>query len=67
VFIPEAETWDRVDGWIERGVSGGRRFGVADLPIAGVAAESGLPLWSLHGDLATIATLGFVRAHQVRS
>ena len=67
LFIPGAETWDRVDGWIERAVRAGRRFGVADLLIAGVAAENGLPIWSLDGDFAAMATLGFVRVHQVHS
>ena len=34
LFVPGAETWERMEGWIERAVSAGRRFGAADLLIA---------------------------------
>ncbi len=66
LFLPGVQTWDRVEGWIERAVPAGRRFGVADLLIGAVAAENDLPIWSLNGDFAAMATLGFVRVHSGR-
>jgi len=58
------QTWERMEGRIERAVSAGRRLGAADLLIAAVAAEHGLSVWSLDGDFAEMAKLGFVRAHE---
>lgn len=63
LFLPSVETWERVERWIERAVSAGRRFGAADLLIAAVAAENDLSVWSLDGDFAEMAKLGFVQAH----
>jgi predicted nucleic acid-binding protein len=64
LFVPGVETWERMDGWVERAVAAGRRFGAADLLIAAVAAENGLPVWSLDGDFAEMAKLGFIRVHE---
>ena len=64
LFVPGVETWERMEGWIERAVSAERRFGAADLLIAAVAAENDLSVWSLDGDFAAMARLGFVRAHE---
>jgi len=64
LFVPGVETWERMEGWVERAVSAGRRFGAADLLIAAVAAENDLSVWSLDGDFAEMAELGFVRAHE---
>lgn len=65
LFHPGAETWERMEGWIERAVRARRRFGVADLLIAAVAAENELPIWSLDGDFAAMRSLGFIRLHQI--
>ena len=63
VFRPTDATWDRLEGWVEKAVRVGRRFGVADLLIAGLAAENDLEVWSLDGDFAGMGELGFVRVH----
>jgi predicted nucleic acid-binding protein len=64
LFVPGVEPWERMEGWVERAVSAGRRFGAADLLIAAVAAESDLSVWSLDGAFAEMAKLGFVRVHE---
>lgn len=61
---PSAGVWERIEGWVEQAVRAGRRFAVADLLIAAVAAENEVALWSLDGDFAEMAALGFVRAYQ---
>lgn len=64
LFVPGTQTWERMEGWIERAVQAGCRFGAADLLIAAVAAENDLSVWSLDGDFAAMAKLGFVRVHE---
>ena len=64
LFGPSGECWERMEGWVERAVRAGRRFAVADLLIAAVAAESDLAIWSLDADFAEMAALGFVVVHQ---
>ena len=64
LFVPGAATWELLEAWVERAVAVGRRFGVTDLLIAAVAAESDLPVWSMDGDFAEMAKLGFVRVHE---
>jgi predicted nucleic acid-binding protein len=64
LFVPGAQTWERVESWVERAVRAGRRFGPADLLIAATAAENDLSVWSLDGDFAEMAKLGFIRVHQ---
>ena len=63
LFNPGAETWERIESWVERAVRTGHRFGIADLQIAAVAAENEIPVWSLDGDFAAMAKLGFIRVH----
>jgi len=65
LFAPGLETWERIEGWVARAVAAGRRFGVADLLIAAVAAEHGLTIWTRDDDFAAMAKLGFVRVHEV--
>jgi predicted nucleic acid-binding protein len=65
LFVPGVQTWERMEGWVARAIATGRRFGAADLLIAAVAAENDLSIWSLDGDFAEMAKLGFVRVHEV--
>ena len=53
------------EGFVLRAVRAGRRFGVADLLIAAVAAENRLAIWSRDRDFTELAALGFVLVHEV--
>ena len=64
LFSPSEKCWERIEGWVESAVRAGRRFAVADLLIAAVAAESDLAIWSLDADFAEMAALGFVVVHE---
>lgn len=61
---PTAGIWERLEGFVEKAVAAGERFGVADLLIAGVAAENGLDVWSLDDDFVRMARLGFLRLYE---
>ncbi len=63
VLFPSNTTWYQIEGWEEKSVLKGERFGVADLLIAALASERGAALWSLDKDFVRMQTLGFVKLH----
>lgn len=60
LLFPTDATWKRIDGWIKDGAERGHRFGLGDLLIAAIAADHGLPLWSLDSDFQRMRLLGFI-------
>jgi predicted nucleic acid-binding protein len=64
LLFPSDSTWERMEEWIENAARKGKRFGMADLLIAALAAERGMELWSLDLDFIRMAQLGFVRLHR---
>ena len=63
VLSPTDATWDRIDGWVRQATGSGHRFGVGDLLIAAIAADHGMPLWSLDNDFQRMRRLGFVEGY----
>ena len=60
---PTDDTWSLIDGWIERAAASGERFGLGDLLIGAIAAESGALIWSLDKDFARMERVGLVRRY----
>ncbi len=63
-LFPTADTWNRIEGWIEPAVRKGERFGAADLLVAALAVEHDMALWSLDHDFERMERLGLVRLHK---
>lgn len=60
LWLPRDETWDLIEEWVTLARSKGQRFGVGDLLIAAIAVGREASVWSLDGDFARLASLGFV-------
>ena len=63
VLYPTDETWRITDDWVERAAARGRRFGVGDLLIGALAAETGSLVWSLDSDFARMEALELVQRY----
>ena len=66
VLFPTDATWSRIDDWVRRAGDRGQRFGVGDLLIAAMAADRGLPLWSLDKDSRRMQRLGFIESYEAQ-
>jgi predicted nucleic acid-binding protein len=64
VFLPTAQTWERIEGWVSRAVSAGERFGVGDLLVAAITADHDARLWSLDEDFRRMERLRFIKLHR---
>jgi predicted nucleic acid-binding protein len=63
LLLPVPSTWERMEGWTGKAAGRGERFGVADLLIAGLAADHSIPLWSQDEDFVRMQKLGFIQLH----
>lgn len=59
--FPTHATWALAESWCAVAARRGDRFGVGDLLVAAIAHENGGRIWSLDGDFARMARLGFIR------
>ena len=59
--FPTTTTWALAEAWCTLAARKGDRFGVGDLLVAAIAHEHGGRIWSLDGDFARMAKLGFIR------
>ena len=64
LLYPGEETWRLVDQWVEQATQAGQRFGVGDLLIGALAAETGALVWSLDADFARMRRLELVELYE---
>jgi predicted nucleic acid-binding protein len=64
LLFPDAQTWTRIDRWVDDAGEAGERFGFADLLIAAIAADHGAALWSKDQDFARMKRLGIIELHE---
>ncbi|HWL87689.1 MAG TPA: PIN domain-containing protein [Polyangiaceae bacterium] len=63
IFVPSADTWERVETWAKTGRAHGETFGVADMIIAATCTEAGGQLWSLDDDFRRMQQLKWVKLY----
>ena len=64
LLFPTDDTWATIDRWVDRAGDAGERFGVGDLLIGALAAESGSLVWSLDTDFARMERLKLVAVYE---
>jgi predicted nucleic acid-binding protein len=64
IVYPTDETWRLIDTWIERAGSAGERFGLGDLLIGALAAETGALIWSRDAEFARMEALGLLERYE---
>jgi predicted nucleic acid-binding protein len=64
IVYPTDETWRLIDTWIEQAGSAGQRFGLGDLLIGALAAETGALIWSRDADFARMEALGLLERYE---
>jgi predicted nucleic acid-binding protein len=62
--FPTDETWALINTWVELAGAAGERFGIGDLLIGALAAESGALVWSLDKDFARMRRAGLVALYE---
>ncbi len=66
IAYPTDETWQLIDGWIDRAAESGQRFGLSDLLIGAMAKELGALVWSLDADFARMERCGLLELYAPR-
>lgn len=59
-LAPGKNTWKTIESWVSIATKKGKRFGVSDLLIAAITAESNAKLWSLDSDFQQMSNLKLV-------
>jgi predicted nucleic acid-binding protein len=65
VIYPTDDTWQLIDGWIDRAATAGERFGLGDVLIGALAAENGALIWSLDADFTRMQRIGLVQLFDI--
>ena len=64
LVYPGEETWQVIDGWLDRAARTGQRFGFGDLLIGALAREAGALVWSLDADFGRMSRAGLVDLYE---
>ena len=64
LVYPGEETWQVIDGWLDRVARTGQRFGFGDLLIGALARETGALIWSLDADFGRMSRAGLVDLYE---
>jgi predicted nucleic acid-binding protein len=64
IAYPTDETWRAMEEWTGRATAAGERFGIGDLLIAAMTAESGALAWSLDQDFARMQRVGLIDLYE---
>jgi len=59
-YYPTDTTWERIESWLEKIRDAGDSFGVGDLLIGAISAETHAAIWSLDSDFSRMAKLKLI-------
>lgn len=65
LVYPGEETWQVIDGWLDRAAQTGQRFGFGDLLIGALASEAGALVWSLDADFRRMSRAGLIDLYEL--
>lgn len=61
VFYPDRSTFALAESWAVQSRKRGRTFAAMDLLVGAIAAQQGMPIWSLDADFQQMQNMGFLK------